>query len=290
MSEPWTIRRLLDWTTDYLKTNGSDTARLDAEVLLADVRKCQRIMLYTAYDEIATDEIRATFRDLVRRRAEGEPVAYLVGYREFFSLDFEVNDSVLVPRPETEYIVTTLIDLAKENAPQMPSPRILDIGTGSGVLAICAAKHIGSASIVATDISPQALQVAQANAEKHNVTDRIEFVESDVFPNLPSNQSFDFIVSNPPYIATGDAAVESNVVKHEPRMALFAGEDGLDVIRRIVAESAQRLNDSGYLIMEIGETQSASVTDLTRAAGNFSEPSLIKDQAGHPRVIVSQRI
>ena len=289
MSDAWTIRRLLDWTTDYLKTNGSDTPRLDAEVLLADVRKCQRIMLYTAYDEVASDDMRATFRDLVRRRAEGEPVAYLVGHREFFSLDFKVNGSVLVPRPETEYIVTTLIDLTKERVSQVPAPRIVDIGTGSGILAVCAAKHIGSASIVATDICPQALQIAVGNAKKHDVADRMEFIESDLFSNVPPEQSFDFIVSNPPYIATGDAAVEQNVVKHEPHVALFAGEDGLDVIRRLVAESVSRLDVSGYLIMEIGETQSEAVADLVRGTQQFAEPTLVKDQAGLSRVVVSQR-
>ena len=289
MSDPWTIRRLLDWTTDYLKSNGSDTARLDAEVLLANVRKCQRIMLYTAYDEVATDDARAAFRDLVRRRAEGEPVAYLVGYREFFSLDFKVDASVLVPRPETEYIVTTLIDLAKERASELPAPRILDIGTGSGILAVCGAKHVESASLVATDICPKALQIAKANAEKHDVADRIEFVASDVFSNLPADQMFDFIISNPPYIATSDSTVEANVTKHEPNIALFAGDDGLGVIRRIVAESATRLNADGYLIMEIGETQSETVKDLLLATGDFGEPNLVKDQAGLPRVVVAQR-
>ena len=288
MSDPWTIRRLLDWTTDYLKSNGSDTARLDAEVLLANVRKCQRIMLYTAYDEVATDDARAAFRDLVRRRAEGEPVAYLVGYREFFSLDFKVDASVLVPRPETEYIVTTLIDLAKERASELPAPRILDIGTGSGILAVCGAKHVESASLVATDICPKALEIAKTNAEKHDVADRIDFVESDVFSNLPADPMFDFIISNSPYIATGDSAVEANVTKHEPHVALFAGDDGLGVIRRILAESAARLNAAGYLIMEIGETQSDSVKDLLRATGDFGEPNLVKDQAGLPRVIVAQ--
>ncbi len=289
MSDTWTIRRLLDWTTDYLKSNGSDTARLDAEVLLANVRKCQRIMLYTAFDEVATDEARAAFRDLVRRRAEGEPVAYLVGYREFFSLDFKVDDSVLVPRPETEYIVTTLIDLAKERDSQLPAPRILDIGTGSGILAVCAAKHIESATLVATDICPLALDIAKANAERHGVADRIEFVESDVFSNLAADHAFDFIISNPPYIAIGDSAVEANVTKHEPNIALFAGEDGLDVIRRIVTDAAPRLNAAGYLIMEIGETQSEIVTDLIRVTGDFGDANLVKDQAGLPRIVVAQR-
>ena len=286
-NEEWTIRRLLDWTSDYLKSNGSETPRLDAEVLLADVRKCQRIMLYTAYDEVASEDMRGAFRDLVRRRAEGEPVAYLVGHREFFSLDFKVDKSVLVPRPETEYIVTTLVDLAKEHASGQPT--ILDVGTGCGVLAICAAKHVSSAAIVATDISASALHIARGNAEEHQVADRIEFIQSDLFAEIPPDQTFDFIVSNPPYIAVNDNSVEPNVVNHEPHIALFAGQDGLEVIRRLVADVGAKLNASGHLIMEIGETQFDAVEKLIRETGVFADVSMVKDQAGLPRVVVAQR-
>ncbi|MCA9213543.1 MAG: peptide chain release factor N(5)-glutamine methyltransferase [Planctomycetales bacterium] len=288
MSDAWTIRRLLDWTADYLKTNGSDTPRLDAEVLLADVRNCQRIMLYTAYDEVASDEVRSRFRELVRRRAEGAPVAYLVGHREFFSLDFSVNEHVLVPRPETEYVVTTLVDLAKEK--NQANLKILDIGTGSGVLAVCAAKHIPTASIVAVDLSANALDVARKNVDKHQVKDKVELVQSDLFECLPANAKFDFIVSNPPYIAVADPSVDANVAKHEPAVALFAGEDGLDVIRRIIEAAPEYLVAGGSLIMEIGDSQYDSVAALIHETGHFAEPSTVKDQAEIARVIVTRRL
>jgi release factor glutamine methyltransferase len=289
-SKAWTIRHLLDWTADYLKSNGSDTPRLDAEVLLADVRSCQRIMLYTAYDEIASDAVRAKFRDLVRRRAEGLPVAYLVGHREFFSLEFTITQDVLVPRPESEYIVTMLLDLAKEHKSSIPNPVILDVGTGSGILAICAAKHLASALVTAVDICPQALAVASANAVKHEVSDRIQFVESDLFGGLPADSEFDFVISNPPYIGTREKeTVDANVAKHEPKIALFAGVDGLDVVRRLIAECPSRLKSHGWLIMEIGETQFDAVRDLILRNGHFQEPSLSKDQSGLPRIVVAQK-
>lgn len=291
MSEPWTIRRLLDWTTDFLKSNGSDTPRLDAEVLLASVRGCQRIMLYTAYDDVASDEVRGKFRELVRRRADGEPVAYLVGHREFFSLDFMVTKDVLVPRPETEYIVTSLLDLAKDFNSTIPSPKILDVGTGSGILAICAAKHIPTASVTAVDISSQALDIAAKNAANHVVAERITFIESDLLTSLPAGPVFDFIISNPPYIGTDETeTIDKNVAEHEPHVALFAGADGLDVIRRLVSDCPACLQSGGWLIMEIGEKQFEAVRELICQDGSFQEPNIVKDQAGLPRIVVARRI
>ena len=197
MSESWTIGRLLTWTTDYLKQHGSDTPRLDAEVLLAAARGCQRIQLYTAFDEEADEKTRQTFREWVRRRAEGMPVAYLVGHREFYSLRFRVTPDVLIPRPETELLVVRLLDLVKSRPADSPAVTIADVGTGSGIIAICAARHLPDARVTAIDISPGALAVAQGNATDHGMADRIEWIESDLLAGV-SGRQFDFIVSNPP--------------------------------------------------------------------------------------------
>ena len=160
MTEEWTVRRILDWTTAHLKQHGSDTPRLDAEILLAHARACRRIELYTHFDEPLTDAQRAVMRDLAKRRAKSEPVAYLVGHREFFSLDFRVTPDVLIPRPDTETLVVELIDAAKP----LESPRILDIGTGSGCIAVAAAVNLPKAQITATDLSEAALAIARENA------------------------------------------------------------------------------------------------------------------------------
>src|SRR6478609_7342153 len=157
--EPWTIGRLLSWTVEYLGKHGADNPRLDSEVLLAEARGCKRIDLYTAYGEPATDEIRTAFRELVRRRAEGTPVAYLVGRREFYSLDFQMNPDVLIPRPETELLVVALLDQVKKHPACETIVQIADVGTGSGILAVCAAKYVSNAHITAIDISPAALAV-----------------------------------------------------------------------------------------------------------------------------------
>ncbi|MEX0614185.1 MAG: HemK/PrmC family methyltransferase, partial [Pirellulales bacterium] len=183
--EPWTIGRLLSWTVDYLKRHGAENPRLDAEVLLAEARGCRRIDLYAAYGELANEETRTAFRELVRRRAAGTPVAYLVGRREFYAMDFEVTPDVLIPRPETELLVVALLDHVKRRRPSDAVIELADVGTGSGVLAVCAAKYVPNSRLMAIDISPAALAVARRNAAKHGVTDQIEFVEADVLSAVP---------------------------------------------------------------------------------------------------------
>ncbi len=188
---PWTVGRLLQWTADFLKQRGSDSPRLDAEILLAEALGCQRIQLYTTFDEEPGEEKRTGFRELVKQRAEGTPVAYLVGRREFYSLNFKVRAGVLIPRPETELIVVTVLDLAK----QLPSPsgrgaggegfpRIADVGTGSGILAVTLAKHLPAARVAATDTSPVALEIAAENARQHGVAERIEFIKCDLLAGI----------------------------------------------------------------------------------------------------------
>jgi len=288
-AEAWTIGRLLNWTTQYLKGHGSESPRLDAEVLLAHARGCPRIALYTAFDEEPSEEVRSQFRELVRRRAAGEPVAYLTGQREFYSLSFRVTPDVLIPRPETEFVVVALLDAIKRHAAEggaTAALRIADVGTGSGILAICAAKLVPGCRVTAIDISPQALALARLNAADHSVEERIEFVESDLFAKVPAERRFDFIVSNPPYVTAAEMQKLAPTVRdHEPSVALAAGERGIDVIGPLAAQSADRLDVGGSLICEISPMLRDTVAELLRADGRWSEPRFIKDLAGHVRVV-----
>jgi release factor glutamine methyltransferase len=305
--EAWTIGRLLTWTIEYLGRHGVENPRLDAEVLLATARGCRRIDLYATYGELADEQTRSAFRELVRRRADGTPVAYLVGKREFYSLEFEVTPDVLIPRPETELVVVALLDHVKargaggwglraseENASsvlapslQPPAPlAIADVGTGSGILAVCAAKYVANSSVTAIDISPVALSVAKRNAERHGVAERITFVESNLFANVPSEARFDYIVSNPPYVSTGEmSSLAAEVRKHEPHVALHAGEGGSNVIKPLVEQAAQRVNPGGALIMEVSPMIAAEVEEIIRRTTEFELGPTMRDLAGHPRVV-----
>jgi len=295
-SAPWTVGRLLQWTADYLKSHGSESPRLDAEVLLAKSLGCKRIELYTAFDNEPGEAIRAAFRELVRRRAEGAPVAYLVGHHEFYSLDFRVTPDVLIPRPETELLVIALLDLAKTRpggtglASGTHAMAIADVGTGSGIIAVCAAKHLPGCRVTAVEISPAALEVAKSNAEKHGVLARIEFIESDLFAGVAAEKKFDFILSNPPYVATGDLNTLAPDVKNfEPHAALLAGTRGTEVIERLIPQSAERLNPGSYFIMEISPMIHDLVLALFAAEKRFEPATTIKDLARLPRVIQARK-
>jgi release factor glutamine methyltransferase len=286
-TETWTIGRLLEWTNKYLKQHGADSPRLDAEVLLAESLGCQRIQLYTRFDEVPGEETRTAFRELVRRRAEGMPVAYLVGRREFYSLSFRVTPDVLIPRPETEFLVIRLLDLAK---PADAAWTIADVGTGSGVIAVCAAKWLAAARIVSIDISPKALEVAAANAQDHGLIDRVEFINSDLFAAVPPEQTFDFVVSNPPYVAADEmAALSRDVRDYEPHGALVAGPQGTEVIARLIDQSGERLKPGAWLLMEIGPRIEGAVRELVAADARFELQPTVKDLAGLARVIQAQR-
>ncbi len=282
---PWTIGRLLQWTTEYLQSHGSDSPRLDAEVLLAHALARPRIALYTAFDEAPPDDARGAFRDFVRRRAEGVPVAYLVGYREFYSLRFHVTSDVLIPRPETEYLVVALLDLARAQA-DASSAEIADVGTGSGIIAVCAAKQLPAARVLAIDRGKAALAVARANAETHGVADRVEFVEGDLFDGVPAEPRFDIIASNPPYVASAEFdRLARDVRDHEPREALLAGERGTEVIERLVPQAAQRLKTGGHLLIEISPMIHDAVCDIIRAEPGLRLGATVKDLARLPRVV-----
>jgi release factor glutamine methyltransferase len=287
-SEPWTVGRLLQWTADYLARHGADSSRLDAEVLLAEVLHCPRIQLYTTFDAEPPEAARSAFRELVKRRAEGTPVAYLVGRREFFSLSFRVTPAVLIPRPETEFLVSALLDRVK--AGDNAAVSVCDVGTGSGCIAIAAAKHLPQARFTAIDASPEALEVARSNAEAHGVAERIEWVDGDLFDALPADRQFDYVVSNPPYVTEAEmAALAPEVRNHEPRGALCGGPDGLAVIRRLVAESPARLRPGGSLLIEISPMIHDAAAALIAAEPLLEPGPTIKDLARLPRVITATR-
>lgn len=289
-TDNWTIGRLLTWTADYLQQQGSQTPRLDAELLLARARGCERIELYTAYQEEADSATRDTFRDLVRRRAAGTPVAYLVGSREFYSLSFTVTPDVLIPRPETEFVVVELLDRAAQYAPQHRPLQIADVGTGSGILAVCAAKHLDGCRVAAIDICPRALALARQNAARHGVSDRVDFLEGDLLGGLAEEEQFDFVVSNPPYVSEAEfEQLAPEVRLHEPRVALLAGATGLEVTARLIPQAAGRLVPGGWLIVEISPMIEARVLQLLAETGCFREPRRIQDLAHLPRVIACQR-
>ena len=281
-SQPWTVRRVLEWTTGHLQKHGSDTPRLDAEVLLAHARNCKRIQLYTQYDEELPEPVRAHMRELVQRRANREPVAYLVGHREFFSLDLRVTPDVLIPRPDTETLVMAVLDAAKQHA----EPKILDLCTGSGCVAIAVAKNCSSAQVTATDNSPAALQIAQENVETHKLTDRVMLRNGDLFAALPDGERFDIIAANPPYVPTAEIArLEADVRAFEPKAALDGGPDGLAVIRRLLTEAPDWLTADGVVLLELSPEQAVSAERLARDTGRYREVAILKDLAGWARVL-----
>jgi release factor glutamine methyltransferase len=276
---------LLQWTTDYLKRHSADNPRLDAEVLLSESLGCQRIELYTAFDQVPADEKLARFRELVRRRAEGTPVAYLVGRREFYSLTFTVTPAVLIPRPETEFVVIAVLDLAKQRSVEVETT-VCDVGTGSGIIAVSVAKHLPGCRVTALDLSADALEVARANAMAHGVDDRIELAESDLMAVVPADRRFDFIVSNPPYVSEAEAEkLPPDVKKYEPRQALVAGPRGTEVIQRLVPQAASRLHPGGHLLIEISPMIHEAVLEILRADDRLEPAATILDLAGLPRVV-----
>jgi release factor glutamine methyltransferase len=284
--ERWTVGRLLTWTTDFLKRRGAESPRLDAEVLLAKVLGWERMHLYTRYEEEVGESGRSAFREMVRRRAEGMPVAYLVGRKEFFSLPLAVSPAVLIPRPDTETVVVEFLELMKGH----PGPLAVDVGTGSGCIALACAERHKSARFFATDISPEALAVAGANARSLSLADRVTFRQGDLLEPVEGEGPFDAILSNPPYIpADVIPTLEPGVRDYEPHRALDGGPDGLRVVARLIAAAAPRLKPGGHLILEIGTAQEAPVRALIEAEPSLELAATVRDAANHPRVVRATR-
>jgi release factor glutamine methyltransferase len=285
--QAWTLGALLDWTAKHLAQKQLDSARLDAEVLLAHAVGCKRIDLYgLRFGEEATPEIRQNYRELIRRRLEGCPVAYLVGRKEFYGLELKVSPAVLIPRPDSEHVVMECLALAKMKV----APRILDIGTGSGNLPIAIAKHHSTAQLTAVDVSADALAIAQENAARRGVAERIRFLQGDLFAPLAAEEQFDFIVSNPPYIAEEDMPrLPVGVRQYEPHQALRGGPGGFVVFDRLIAECRARLVSGGYLIIEIGSPQEQPARERLAALPDLTLMPTVYDFSGHPRVLKAQR-
>jgi release factor glutamine methyltransferase len=283
----WTVGGLLNWTARYLAAKGVEYPRLDAEVLLAHVLGCQRVDLYgLRFGEDASEEARQSYRELIRRRLEGCPVAYLVGRKEFFKLELEVSPAVLIPRPDSEVLVLQCLDLARTR----PAPRVLDLGTGSGNLAIAVARQHATALVTAVDLSADALATARRNAERHGVAGRVSFLQGDLFEPLPAGESFDFVISNPPYIPHADiAGLPVGVRDFEPHLALDGGPDGYAVFDRLVAGARDRLVPAGWLLVEIGAPQEVTARQKLEACPGYRLAPTVHDFSGHPRVLKAQR-
>lgn len=287
---PWTVMRLLEWTTDFFRKKGSESPRLDAEILLAHARGCQRIELYTSFDQVPEEEQRVAFRELVRRRGEGAPVAQLVGYREFYSISIRVDENVLVPRPETEHLVIEAIDQIKGRMSDRPNPTVLDIGTGSGAIAVAIAKSLPKTQVTAVDTSLTALDIAKWNVENLKLSDRVTLLQSDLYDGLEPDQTFDVICSNPPYISQSEYdELPTTVREFEPRGALLSGPDGTEIVARLLNDSVERLNDAGQLIIELSPMIAGACKTLAEQNGGYKEIHLIKDLAGHERILSMQK-
>ncbi len=314
-TDVWTTRRLLHWTTQHFEKHRLDAPRVRAEMLLGHILQVPRLKLYMDPDRPATAAERDTLRDLVRRATQHEPVDYLVGHTTFFALEFAVSPAVLVPRPSTETLVEHVMQQlrrrdqgtgirdqdertsdhpqdATEAPPDPRSPfpeplRIADIGTGSGAIILTLLKHLPHATAIATDLSDDALRVAQRNADTHGVADRITFRQGDgLSPLRNETEPFDALVSNPPYIPDHEwDDVPPDVKNHEPTLALRGGVDGLDVLRPLIAGARDLVKPGGLLAFEIAAVQSDAVQQLARAAG-WSDIAVLPDHERLPRVLI----
>jgi release factor glutamine methyltransferase len=278
--ETWTTLKLLAWTKDYLLSKGVDNARLEAEWLLCAATGLDRVGLYLQFDKPLNGRELAAYRAMVARRARREPLQHILGSQEFCGLEYEVTPDVLIPRYDTELLVS-------EALKRLPDARsVLDIGTGSGCIAVSLQKHLPRAAVTATDISEAALAVARRNAAQHCTT--IEFLLGSLFTPV-AGRTFDLIVSNPPYIPTADIeTLDLEVRDYDPRTALDGGADGLDVYRSLVPASVEYLNQGGWLMVEVGIGQANDVVQMFRQTGRYGEPIVAVDPGGIERVAGAQ--
>lgn len=287
----WTSSKLLEWSIDHLVKAGVDQPRLDGELLLAEALGCHRHEVHLDPDRAVSRREFADCQNFVERRALREPVHYILGRREFWSLDFKVTPQVLIPRPETEILMERLLKLVHDS-PRKNSPRILDIGTGSGNIAVAAAREIPGSHITAVDICADALAVARENAATHRVSPQIHFLHGNLFEKVRQENlgPFDFILSNPPYIDTERMErLMPDVRDYEPRQALDGGIGGLDYSRNIVSGACELLNGGGYLVLEIGDDQAKTISGFIEETGGYEKPVVTLDYSGYPRVVSARK-
>lgn len=278
--EIWTTVKILAWTKDFLLSKGIANARLEAEWLLCAATGLDRVGLYLQYDKPLNDTEMAAYRALVARRARREPLQHILGSQEFCGLDYEVTSDVLIPRHDTELLVS-------EAVIRLPDARsVLDIGTGSGCIAVSLQKRLPQAAITATDISEAALTVARRNAARHDAT--IEFLHGSLFVPV-AGRTFDLIVSNPPYIPTADIeSLDREVRDYDPRGALDGGSDGLHLYRALIPAAVEHLNPGGWLLVEIGVGQVVDVVQMFQQTGRYGEAIVARDPGGIERVAGAQ--
>jgi release factor glutamine methyltransferase len=286
---PWTVLRLINWTKDYLERAKLEEPRLSAEMLLAKVLGCPRVALYTQFDRVVAPDQLAQYKLLIQQASAGQPIAYLTGLREFYSLSFEVTPDVLIPRPETELLVDQALAACKLAQRAM---KMWDACTGSGCVAVTAARYAPNLTALATDISTAALAVASRNAQRHAVNGRVTLAQADLL-NLPPERAgmapFDILTANPPYVSDAEVARLPPSVRCEPDLALRAGPTGLEHIRRIIQQAPPALAPLGLIAMEFGFAQAEGVYELFHASGQYEQLQVLKDHAGIERVIVARK-
>jgi release factor glutamine methyltransferase len=286
----WTILDLIRWTDERFGKEGLITPRLDAEVLLAETLGMDRVGLYTHFDQPVQPRELARFKKLIRRRLRHEPVAYIVGQREFWSLPFMVTPDVLVPRPETEILVMEALRVLSQPDQTERRIRILEMGTGSGVISVALAKELPSASVVATDLSEKALSIAAENALRNRVRERILFLQGDLFDPLERESIFDLIITNPPYIPQDYfPSLPPEVRDFEPRVALDGGKDGLTFFRRVLPGVGKYLSPEGWFLTEIGAGQDQKVRQIAEANPDLDSFDFLPDLAGIKRVFKARK-
>ncbi|MEE9420470.1 MAG: peptide chain release factor N(5)-glutamine methyltransferase [Desulfatiglandaceae bacterium] len=288
----WQVKGLLEAATGYLKKKEIHNPRLDAEVLLAHLLKVDRLNLYLNIEQPLTEKEVSGYRSLIQRRSLREPLQYITGVQEFWSLDFRVNSQVLIPRPETELLVGQALARIRTTAGfQTEGGKMLDLGTGCGAVAISLAKELPEARLWASDISAGALEIARINAERHRVSERIEFRQGDLWePFINHDITFDIILSNPPYIASEDYdELPPEVRDYEPRLALDGGKEGMSYIEKIVKGGVDYLKEGGWLILEMAPEQTDEALRLTGQTNGYSERDRIKDYSHRYRVVLARK-
>lgn len=288
----WTILALLKWATGYFTSHGIDSPRATAEILLATLLKLKRIDLYLRYDQPLLKSELSGFKLLIKRRVNREPVAYIIGNKEFWSLDLEVNPNVLIPRPDTETLVeAALSHLGHVDSSPNFTGQVLEIGTGSGAVVLALASERPSYRYVATDISLKAIDIARRNASRHQLASVVQFVAGNwLDPFSPNKPVFDMILSNPPYIPTEDIpGLQPEVYHHEPLLALDGRSDGLHALRQIIYSAHPLLKPRGVLLLEMGFNQKDAVIRMIQHCGHYHPFQIIKDYAGHDRIVVMHK-
>jgi len=285
--DTWTIQRILQWTAEYLKGRGVESARLESELMLAHARGCQRIHLYTDFESIVPEQQRTAMREMVQRRARREPLSYIIGEREFYGRSYHVGPGVLIPRPETEI----LVDVALEHLPADSADTVVDVGCGSGCIAVTMAMQRSGLQVLATDVSLDALSFSRINIARYDVESRVQLFEGNLLTPLPASDTPTIagVISNPPYIRDGDmAGLAPEVAEYEPSDALVGGSDGLDVIRELVEQSAAHIRPGGFFAVEIDPPQASDVCRLLELAG-FTQCRVRQDLNQQDRVVQAVR-